>query len=106
MSAGPRLIIVCGLPGAGKTTHAKRLVTELGGIRFSPDDWMNALGINIYDEAARACIEALQWELGPDPVAARSDCRHRLGNVVESRAGHASGSGEEARGLGGASLPR
>lgn len=66
MSSGPRLIIVCGLPGTGKTTHAKRLVAELGAVRFSPDEWMDALGIDIYDEAARARIEALQWELTQD----------------------------------------
>jgi predicted kinase len=66
MSSGPRLIIVCGLQGTGKTTHAKRLVAELGAVRFSPDEWMDALGIDIYDEAARARIEALQWELAQD----------------------------------------
>ena len=66
MSTRPRLIIVCGLPGAGKTTHAKRLVAELGAVRSSPDEWMDALGIDIYDEEARARIEALQWELTQD----------------------------------------
>lgn len=63
MSGRGRLIIVSGLPGAGKTTHAKRLVTELGAIRFSPDEWMDALSIDLYDEEARARIEALQAEL-------------------------------------------
>jgi uridine kinase len=38
--AGPsgNLIIVCGLPGSGKTTHARRLEQELCAVRFYPDD--------------------------------------------------------------------
>jgi len=58
--AGPRLIIICGLPGAGKTTHAKALERKLGAIRLSADDWMAALAVNLWDATARASIEALQ----------------------------------------------
>jgi predicted kinase len=65
-SGGPRLIIVCGLPGAGKTTHAKALASRLGAGRFSPDEWLDALAIDLYDEGMRARIEALQWSLGQD----------------------------------------
>ena len=56
-----RLIIICGLPGAGKSTHARSLEGSLSAIRFNPDEWMDALGINLWDEAARARVEALQW---------------------------------------------
>jgi predicted kinase len=66
---GPRLIIVCGLPGSGKTTLAKRLEASLRAIRFSPDEWMDALSLDIYDEAAREKIEALQWKLAQDLLA-------------------------------------
>ena len=59
----PRLILVCGLPGAGKTTHGKRLEEELPAVRFAPDEWMAALAIDLYDERARAHIEQLQWSL-------------------------------------------
>lgn len=41
----PRLILVCGLPGAGKTTLARRLADEVPAVRLSGDEWMVALGI-------------------------------------------------------------
>jgi predicted kinase len=63
------LIIVCGLPGTGKTTLAKRLEDRLRGIRFAPDDWMNALSLDLYDEGRRAKIEALQWKFAQDLLA-------------------------------------
>ena len=63
MSAKAKLIIVCGLPGAGKTTHAKELERSLNAIRFSADEWMDDLSVNLWDEAMRAKIEALQWKL-------------------------------------------
>lgn len=64
-----RLIIVCGLPGSGKTTHARMLEGRLGAVRFSPDEWMDALALDLYDEEIRAKIEALQWELGRELLA-------------------------------------
>jgi predicted kinase len=58
-----RLIILCGLPCSGKTTHAKALETRLPAFRMCPDEWMDILGLNLWEEAARAKIEALQWSL-------------------------------------------
>jgi predicted kinase len=58
-----RLIIVCGLPGAGKTTLAKSLESHSRAVRLSSDAWMDALDINLWDERSRAKIEALQWTL-------------------------------------------
>jgi predicted kinase len=59
-----RLIVVCGLPGSGKTTHAKALVAKIReATRFCPDDWMGAAGINLWDAAARNQIESCQWQL-------------------------------------------
>ena len=66
---GPKLIIVCGLPGAGKTTHATMLEVKFGAIRFCPDKWMEMLSLDLHDEEKRAKIESLQWKLGQDLLA-------------------------------------
>ena len=74
---GPRLIIVCGLPGSGKTTHAKLLEARLGAIRFSPDEWLETLSLDLYDEGKRERIEALQWKFGQELLA------HGLTVIIE-----------------------
>jgi predicted kinase len=67
--SGPRLIIVCGLPGSGKTTLATDLESRIRAVRFSPDDWMDSLSLDLYDEKSRARIEALQWKLAQELLA-------------------------------------
>jgi hypothetical protein len=67
--AHPRLIIVCGLPGSGKSTRAKSLECKFGAVRFSADEWLNALSLDLWDEDSRAKIEALQWNLGQQLLA-------------------------------------
>lgn len=66
---GPRLVITCGLPGSGKTTHARIVAKRMNAVRFCPDEWMDALSLDLYDEARREKIEALQWKLGQELLA-------------------------------------
>ena len=58
------LIIICGLPGSGKTTLAQKLETNLNAVRFCPDEWMDDLALNLWDEDRRNRIETMQWKLG------------------------------------------
>lgn len=70
MAGGPgRLIIVCGLPGTGKTTIATELAARHSGTRLSPDDWMESLAIDLWDSTRRDAIERLQWQLAQDLLA-------------------------------------
>ncbi len=62
----PKLILICGLPGAGKTTLAKKLEAELPGVRFCPDDWMQDLGISLWDAEFRGKLEERFWKLGQE----------------------------------------
>lgn len=57
-----RLILLCGIAGAGKTTLAKRLEAD-GAVRMCPDEWLLALGFDIYDPDARIAVQELQWTL-------------------------------------------
>ena len=63
---GPRLIVICGLPGSGKTTLGKVLESKLHAVRFSPDEWLEALALDLYDEERRGRIESLQWKLAQE----------------------------------------
>lgn len=54
------LLILCGLPGAGKTTYADTLNPDIWW-RFSSDDWMEALKLSLWNTEARPKIEQLQW---------------------------------------------
>lgn len=63
---GSKLVLICGLPGAGKTTLAKELTEELHGVRFCPDEWMEDLGISLWDEAVRDKLEKRFWLLGKE----------------------------------------
>jgi predicted kinase len=66
---GPRLFIVCGLPGSGKTTFAKLLEQRFRAIRFCPDEWMEELALDLYDARRRTKIEELQWKLTQELLA-------------------------------------
>ncbi len=57
------LHLVCGLPGAGKTTLAKKLEAQSGAVRLCPDEWMTALHVSILDAAFRERLEQQLTEL-------------------------------------------
>ena len=61
-----KVILLCGLPGSGKTTLAEKLEAEEGFIRFSPDDWMEEMGISLWDSKAREGIEQRFWRLAQE----------------------------------------
>lgn len=61
------LIIVCGLPGAGKTTLAKQLEKSRSALRLSPDEWIVPILEDVNNiperDRLRDPIEAIQWEI-------------------------------------------
>jgi|SRR6266404_3787152 len=59
----PTLHLICGLPGSGKTTLAKQLERDLPALRLAPDEWMARIVGDGFDDAKRAAVEAVQWEI-------------------------------------------
>jgi predicted kinase len=52
-----RLYLVCGLPGAGKTTRARQIVAATGAVHLCVDDWIVALGISLIDFEFRVRLQ-------------------------------------------------
>jgi predicted kinase len=67
----PTLYLLCGLPGSGKTTLAKRLEQEAPALRLTPDEWMAPLfSASICDpnaldrwNDAHDRVEKVQWQV-------------------------------------------
>jgi predicted kinase len=59
----PTLFMICGLPGSGNTTLARQIESEQRALRLSPDEWMARIVGEGYDEARRAAVESVQWEI-------------------------------------------
>jgi predicted kinase len=71
---GPTLHLTCGLPGSGKTTLARRLAVERDAHRFTKDEWVLALGGDLYDDELRDRVEAQLIELAFELLAAGRSC--------------------------------
>ncbi len=60
------MILICGLPGSGKTTLAKHLAPHVPAVRFCPDEWKHDLDIDYYDEPRRVRLERRLWQLAQE----------------------------------------
>jgi len=61
-----RLILTCGLPGAGKTTLARQLAADRSAVRLTKDEWLWALGSTPWDESTREKVEHDLWRLAQE----------------------------------------
>jgi predicted kinase len=53
----PRLVLLCGLPGSGKTTLAREIAEAYRAVRLNPDEWKQALDIDPFDDGLRVRLE-------------------------------------------------
>lgn len=63
-------MIITGLPGSGKTTLARQVAAARSAVRFCPDEWMESLGVDLWNEEFRDRLEKLQR--GQIPLLLRS----------------------------------
>jgi predicted kinase len=61
-----RLILTCGLPGAGKTALARQLAADRSALRLTKDEWLRALGSSPWDEPTRVKVEHELWRLAQE----------------------------------------
>lgn len=65
-----RLYLICGLPGAGKTTRALEVAESTRAVRLCPDEWLEALGVSLVDYAFRFRLEPQMLRHGEELLRA------------------------------------
>ena len=61
-----RLILTCGLPGAGKTTLARQLAADRGAVRLTKDEWLRALGPTPWATTTQEKVNHQLWQLAQE----------------------------------------
>ena len=56
------LYLFSGLPGSGKSTVARILADDEGAVRLAPDDWLQALALDVRADDARVRMRELHWQ--------------------------------------------
>jgi predicted kinase len=64
-----RLVLICGLPGSGKTTLACQLAPKIPAIRLDKDQWTIQLGFDVWDDEFRVRLERQLWALTKELLA-------------------------------------
>jgi len=64
--SGARLILTCGLPGAGKTTLAGQVAADRRAVRLTKDEWLWALGATPWDGPTQQKVEHELWQLAQE----------------------------------------
>ena len=61
-----RLILTCGLPGAGKTTLARQLAAYRSAVRLTKDEWLWALGSSPWATTTQEKVNHELWQLAQE----------------------------------------
>ena len=61
-----RLILTCGLPGAGKTTLARQLAADRSAVRLTKDEWLWALGPTPWATTTQEKVNHELWKLAQE----------------------------------------
>ncbi|NOT03862.1 MAG: AAA family ATPase [Anaerolineales bacterium] len=71
------LFLICGLPGAGKTTLAKQLEFSHSALRLCPDEWITSILADVTDtvemDRLRTPVESIQWEVAKRALTLGAD---------------------------------
>jgi predicted kinase len=55
----PTLYLLCGLPGAGKSTRARQIIDSTTAVYLTPDEWIVGLNVSLVDYEFRFKLQDL-----------------------------------------------